>query len=69
MTACIAEAYMGQGTVPVAVLKKRWAYGCKRCCGTLRRRRRAYLHHAANLRQTSYKWPAFSSAKRLEMAN
>ena len=22
MTACIAEAYMGQGTVPVAVLKK-----------------------------------------------
>ena len=23
MTACIAEAYMGQGTGPVAVLKKR----------------------------------------------
>ena len=49
--------------------KKRWAYGCKRCCGTLRRARRTYLRHAANLRQTSYKWPAFSSARQLEMAN
>ena len=69
MTACIAEAHaIREGQVAV-LKKKRWEYGCKRCCGTLRRRRRAYLHHAANLRQTSYKWPAFSSTKRLEMAN
>ena len=54
----------------VAVLKKkRWAYGRKRYCRTLRRARRAYLRHAANLRQTAHRQPAFSSTKRLEMAN
>lgn len=69
MTACIAEAHaIREGQVAV-LKKKRWAYGRKRYCRTLRRARRAYLRHAANLRQTAHRRPAFSSTKRLEVTN